>query len=87
MVKLQKQKSLLKPQQLVQLLRIIDLKKLFGAEYPSWFNGIETASPSGKFCKPIPIAREIAAPNVASGIPNDAAPNATPIAIPLEYYV
>ena len=54
-------------------------KKLFRAEYPCCFKGIETANPSGKFCKPIPIAREIAAPKVASGKPNDAAPNATPI--------
>ena len=57
-------------------------KNLFLAEYPCCFNGIETANPSGKFCKPIPIAREIAAPKVASGKPNDAAPNATPIASP-----
>ena len=41
-----------------------------------------TAIPSGKFCKPIPIAREIAAPKAAPGIPNDAAPKATPTAIP-----
>ena len=39
-----------------------------------------TANPSGKFCKLIPIAREIAAPKVAPGIPNDAAPKATPTA-------
>jgi hypothetical protein len=61
---------------------ISDQKKLFRDEYPLCFNGIETANPSGKFCKPIPMAREIATPKVASGEPNDAAPNATPIAKP-----
>jgi hypothetical protein len=43
---------------------------------------METASPSGKFCIPMPIARAMAAGNVAAGKPVATAPKATPTARP-----
>ena len=49
---------------------------------PALLNGKETAAPSGKFCKPIPIANAIAAGMVADFRPSAAAPNATPMASP-----
>ena len=33
-------------------------------EHPSFFKGSEIAAPSGKFCKPMPRAKEMAAANV-----------------------
>ncbi len=49
---------------------------------PSLLNGTDTEVPSGKFCKPIPIAKATAAPNVAEGNPCATAPKATPTARP-----
>jgi tRNA-splicing ligase RtcB len=61
-------------------------QKLRNRGIPSARNGIETATPSGKFCSPIPIVRAMAAPSVpasAASIPLAAvAPNAPPTASP-----
>lgn len=43
---------------------------------------MDTAAPSGKFCKPIPIARAIAGMRAESLPATDRAPKATPTANP-----
>ena len=44
-------------------------KKLFPTEKPSRLKGRDTAAPSGKFWRPIPIAKRIALATVHPGIP------------------
>ena len=54
---------------------------LLAAEYPAALSGKLTASPSGKFCNPMPIARFRALSKVAVGdFPT--APKPTPTARP-----
>ncbi len=55
--------------------------KAFKGGIPSLLKGIETASPSGKFCKPIPIARFTAFEKVAVGL-WPMLPKPTPTAMP-----
>ena len=57
-------------------------QKLLNRERPSRRKGMETAAPSGKFCRPIPKARAVAPERVAEGRPAAAAPKATPTARP-----
>ena len=56
--------------------------KLLNLLTPCLLIGIETANPSGKFCKPIPMARATAPPIVAPSNPAATPPNKTPTANP-----
>ena len=46
----------------------VPIKKDFFLDSPSFLKGIDIAAPSGIFCSPIPIAKDIAAINVAPSI-------------------
>src|SRR5690606_13919094 len=56
--------------------------KLFHLDRPILRKGMDTATPSGKFCKPIPMANRTAPVMLASGTPEAAPPNKTPTAKP-----
>ena len=51
-------------------------------EHPSFFKGSEIAAPSGKFCKPMPRAKEMAAAYVTDAPVCKDMANASPTAMP-----